>query len=86
MNTETRKMQIMNWLSALNNESVLDRIEELKKETQRAIPSEIYSLLDSSNSCNRSELIKHTTVRDLLGYCVGFPFLGLVKSREFSLF
>ncbi|MDH5367274.1 MAG: hypothetical protein OEW67_09825 [Cyclobacteriaceae bacterium] len=66
MNIETRKTLLINWLSKLNNEALLNRIEELKQEYQAEIPLEIFSLLDTSNAVDSSKLIEHTNVRDLL--------------------
>jgi len=66
MNIEKRKSHLINWLTELNNEALLNRIEELKEESQSKIPVEIISLLDSSNATDSSKLIEHTNVRDLL--------------------
>lgn len=66
MNIETRKSNLINWLSKLNNEALVNRIEELKQESLAKVPQEILSLLDSSNSTDSSKLIEHTNVRDLL--------------------
>ena len=66
MNLETRKSNLINWLSKLNNEALVNRIEELKQESLAKVPQEILSLLDSSNSTDSSKLIEHTNVRDLL--------------------
>lgn len=66
MNIETRKSNLINWLSKLNNEALVNRIEELKQESLANVPQEILSLLDSSNSIDSSKLIEHTNVRDLL--------------------
>ena len=66
MNIETRKNNLINWLSELNNEALINRIEELKQESLAKVPQEILSLLDSSNSADSSKLIEHTNVRDLL--------------------
>ena len=66
MNIEKRKSHLINWLSKLNDEALLNRIEELKQESQTAIPQEIISLLDTSNAIDRSKLIEHTNTRNLL--------------------
>ena len=66
MNIEKRKSHLISWLSELNNEALLNRIEELKRESQSEIPQEILSLLDSSNSIDQSKLIEHTNTRNLL--------------------
>ncbi len=66
MDIEKRKSHLINWLSELNNEALLSRIEELKQESQSDIPQEILSLLDSSNAIDQSKLIEHTNTRNLL--------------------
>ena len=66
MNIEKRKSHLISWLSKLNNEALLNRIEELKQESQSDIPQEILSLLDSSNAIDQSKLIEHTNTRNLL--------------------
>lgn len=66
MNIENRKSDLINWLSNLNNEGLVNRIEELKRESLAKVPQEIISLLDSANSTESSKLIEHTNVRELL--------------------
>jgi hypothetical protein len=66
MNIEKRKSHLISWLSEMNNEALLIRIEELKQESQSEIPQEILSLLDSSNATDQSKLIEHTNTRNLL--------------------
>ncbi len=66
MNIEKRKNNLINWLSELNNEALLNRIEELQQESQADIPREILSLLDSSNAIDQSRLTEHTNTRNLL--------------------
>ena len=66
MTIEERKSELINWISKLKNESLINRMEELKKSSSRNIPKEIISLLDSSNATNPSELVEHNSSRDLL--------------------
>ncbi len=66
MNIEKRKNNLINWLSELTNEALLNRIEELQQESQADIPREILSLLDSSNATDQSRLTEHTSTRNLL--------------------
>jgi hypothetical protein len=63
---EQRKIELINWITDLKNESLINRMEELKKVSFRNTPKEIISLLDTSNATNPSELVEHTTARDLL--------------------
>lgn len=66
MTIEERKIDLISWLSNLDNENLLSRIEELKQGFHEKLPKEIVSLLDTSNSTDLSELVEHTNSRDLL--------------------
>lgn len=66
MTIEERKLDLISWLSNLDNENLLSRIEELKQGFHEKLPEEIVSLLDTSNSTDLSELVEHTNSRDLL--------------------
>ncbi len=66
MTVEQRKIELINWITELKNESLIDRMEELKKDSFSKIPEEIISLLDTSNAANQTELVEHTASRDLL--------------------
>jgi hypothetical protein len=66
LNTKQRKLDLINWVNELTNESLLNRLEELKHESQVDIPKEIISLLDTSNAVENSDLIEHSNTRELL--------------------
>ncbi len=66
MTTEQRKIALINWITDLENESLMNKIEALKSASFDDIPDEIISLLNSSNSVGKSELIEHKTAKDLL--------------------
>ena len=66
MTIEQRKKELISWITDLKNESLINRMEELKKGSLNNIPKEIISLLDTSNATNQSELVEHTTSRNLL--------------------
>ena len=66
MTIEQRKKELISWITDLKNESLINRMEELKKGSLNNIPEEIISLLDTSNATNHSELVEHTTSRNLL--------------------
>jgi len=65
MNIKERKNRLIDWLENLKNEGLINRIEELKEESQMDIPNEIISLLDSSNAADHSDLVVHTKTRNL---------------------
>jgi len=66
MTIKQRKDNLISWVTELNNEALINRLEELKNESQSKLPDQIISLLDSSNSVNSSEWTEHTNSRDLL--------------------
>lgn len=66
MNIEQRKDDLISWVTNLKNEGLLNRLEELKQASQSKLPEEIMSLLEASDSVRSSDLIEHTTVKDLL--------------------
>lgn len=66
MNIEQRKHNLINWVNELNNESLLNRLEELKHESQVSTPKEIISLLDASNKVLDHDLTEHSDARELL--------------------
>ena len=65
MDIKERKNRLIDWLDNLKNEALINRIEELKEESQMDIPNEIISLLDSSNAADQSDLVVHTKTRHL---------------------
>lgn len=66
MTIKQRKNNLISWVTGLDNEALIYRLEELKNESQAKLPDQIMSLLDSSNSIDSSELTEHTNSRDLL--------------------
>jgi len=65
MDIKERKNRLIDWLDNLKNEALINRIEELKEESQMDVPNEIISLLDSSNAADQSDLVVHTKTRHL---------------------
>ncbi len=66
MNLNKRKTELIDWISATENESLLIHLQELKKDFVEETPSKILSLLNLSDNVKDSELIKHTSVTDLV--------------------
>lgn len=66
MSIEQRKIELISWITSLNNESLLNRMEELRRTSIEDTPKEILSLLNLSNKANSDELTEHTTSRDIL--------------------
>jgi len=66
MSIEQRKIELINWITSLDNEALLNRMEELRKASTENTPEEILSLLNLSNQASLDELTEHTTSRDIL--------------------
>ncbi|MEP2773512.1 MAG: hypothetical protein ABJH05_15275 [Fulvivirga sp.] len=66
MSIEQRKIELISWITSLNNEPLLNRMEELKRMSIEDTPKEILSLLNLSNQANSDKLTEHTTSRDIL--------------------
>ncbi|MEZ5007588.1 MAG: hypothetical protein R2728_09540 [Chitinophagales bacterium] len=66
MSLNQRKTELINWISAIENESLLIHLQELKKDVITETPAKILSLLELSTKAVDSELTKHTKTADLL--------------------
>ena len=66
MTIEERKRKLIDWISNIQNESLINRMEELKMGSVNEIPNEILALLDTSNATRKADLVEHTTSRNLL--------------------
>ncbi len=66
MTVEQRKIELIRWITGLNEGSVLDRMDELRKTSSGELPASILQVLKLSDAAEPSELIKHTTAKDLL--------------------
>ena len=62
MTLEQRKLELINWISRLEDESCLFRIEELKNDSIADLPSELFQVLAKSASYPSSRYMKHTSV------------------------
>ena len=64
MSTEERKEQLLEWVTKVNNPSILDALEQMKAQSESSEPNFILNFLEhSSNSKNRT---KHTSAKDLI--------------------
>lgn len=66
MTIEQRKIELINWITNLDNEAVLQRMEELREISINDLPNEIVSLLELSNKTRKEDLIEHTSSKDIL--------------------
>lgn len=66
MTIEQKKISLINWITDLEDESVIDQIEELRTSTFNELPGEIVELLKIADSTKKEEFIQHTSSRDIL--------------------
>ena len=66
MTIEQRKISLINWITNLDDEDVINQIENFRKTSLEDLPKEIVELLRISDSENIDDCIEHTSVRDLL--------------------
>lgn len=64
MTAEQRKIQLISDITALENESVLIRMQEILEASKEGVPDAIKRLLDLSNGT--SETTSHKSVREFL--------------------
>ena len=66
MTLKERKYLLIEQITSTDNESVLLKIQELLQASQNNISKDILNLLYISDNCAKSELVEHTSVKDLL--------------------
>ncbi|MEM9686193.1 MAG: hypothetical protein AAF934_04650 [Bacteroidota bacterium] len=66
MNLDQRKIALINWITTLDNESILSSVEDVKRYTTQDIPGKIISLLQLSDKAGQHELTVHTSAKDLI--------------------
>ncbi|MFY0687563.1 MAG: hypothetical protein JXQ90_10390 [Cyclobacteriaceae bacterium] len=67
MTLEQRKIELINWITAINREDVIERIENFRNSPETEIPDTIVELLGESSSAKLEDCIEHTSARELLG-------------------
>lgn len=67
MTLEQRKIELINWITAIQQEDVIERIENFKNSPEPEIPDTILELLHESSSAKLEDSIEHTSARELLG-------------------
>ena len=66
MTIEQRKISLINWITNLEDVSVIRQIEGYRKSSLDELPKEIAQLLKISDSENLDDCIEHTNSRDIL--------------------
>jgi hypothetical protein len=67
MTIEQRKLELITWITAIQSEDVLKRIEDFRHNSENEIPDTIFELLHESSSARLEDCIEHTNSRELLG-------------------
>lgn len=67
MTIEQRKLELITWITAIQNEDLLERIEDFRNNPEHTIPDTILELLRESSSAKLEDCIEHTNSRELLG-------------------
>ncbi len=67
MTIEQRKLELITWITSIQSEDVINRIENFKKNPNSEIPDTILELLRESSSAEQEDCIEHTSARELLG-------------------
>ena len=66
MTIEQRKISLINWITNLEDETLINRIEGFHKTSLNELPKEIVELLQISDSESLNECVEHTKSRDIL--------------------
>jgi hypothetical protein len=66
MTIEQRKISLINWITNLNDEKLINQIEGFRKTSLNELPKEIVQLLNISDSESLDDSVEHTNARDIL--------------------
>lgn len=66
MTIEQRKISLINWITNLEDETLINQIEGFRKTNINELPKEIIELLNISNSESLDDCIEHTNSQDIL--------------------
>ncbi|MCP4456958.1 MAG: hypothetical protein GY816_02865 [Cytophagales bacterium] len=67
MTIEQRKLELINWITAIQREDVIAYIEDFRNNPDEKLPNTILELLHESSSAKIGDCIEHTSARELLG-------------------
>ncbi|MCH8569579.1 MAG: hypothetical protein LAT67_15000 [Balneolales bacterium] len=66
MSIEQKKISLINWISTLEDEVILDQLEGIKKTSIDQLPGAIVQLIKMAEDEPNENLIKHTSAKDFL--------------------
>ena len=67
MTIEQRKLELISWLSSVQNEKIIEGIEELKNNPNINVPDMIVNLIKKSSQAAQEDCVEHTNVKNLIG-------------------
>ena len=66
MTIEQKKISLINWITTLDDEVILDQMEGFKKSSLDEFPVAIVELLKMAEAEPNENLVKHTSAKDFL--------------------
>ena len=66
MTIEQRKLELITWITAIQSEDIIERIEGFRNNPEEKIPDTILELLQESSSAKLEDCTEHTSARELL--------------------
>ncbi len=66
MTIEQKKISLINWITTLEDEVILDQMAAIKKTSLDELPDAIVQLLKRAEAEPEEKLVKHTSAKDIL--------------------
>ncbi len=66
MSWAQRKIALINWITDMNNEQLLEELEKLRSGSNKNIPQVIIELLERSDNVSDNSLTEHRLVKKQL--------------------
>lgn len=66
MTIDQKKIALINWITNLEDETIVDLLADLQNNPSSKLPEEIVELLRLSDSAEESNCIEHTNAKKLL--------------------
>lgn len=67
MTIEQKKISLINWITNLKDEAVINEIDNFRSASLSELPKEIVKLLHLSDSNTEKDCIEHSDSRTILG-------------------
>jgi len=66
MTIEEKKISLINWITTLEDEAVIDQMAEFQNSSLKELPEAIVQLLKIAEDEPDENLVKHTSAKDFL--------------------